>query len=66
MGSGASTTAEASESFIDEALGPRLLTATGELETAMALSGKKQAQSYKKPKKYWNNEGMRMIYCNTT
>lgn len=52
MGSGASTTAEASESFIDEALGPRLLTATGELETAMALSGKKQAQSYKKPKKY--------------
>ena len=52
MGSGASTTAAASESFIDEALGPRLLTATGELETAMALSGKKQAQNYKS-KKVW-------------
>lgn len=52
MGSGASTTAAASESFIDEALGPRLLTATGELETATALSGKKQAQNYKS-KKVW-------------
>lgn len=50
MGSGASTTAAASESFIDEALGPRLLTVTGELETAMALSGKKQAQNYKTQK----------------
>ena len=50
MGSGASTTAAASESFIDEALGPRLLTATGKLETATALSGKKQAQNYTTPK----------------